>query len=82
MSAGVLKSYHPCFFVCVDFGCAYGDFQLHGGPFCPFGSDDIFFAPHDGLSALPNDGSQHSNMPGLSSTFCRCRIVNHTIDIG
>ena len=82
MGAGVGKLHHPCFSVFFDYYRACGDFQIHSGFFYPFGFGDTFFAPCVCFWVLLHGGIHQNNMPVLSSSFCRCRIENRTIDIG
>ena len=81
MTAGMLKSHHPYFLDFFDSCLVCGGFLLLGGTFCPFRSGDIFFGPVGGFLVLPPGGIDHNSMHVLSSSFCRCKTENHTIDI-
>lgn len=75
------KLHHPCFFDYFDYGRACGGFQLAGGPFCLFRSGDIFSGPRDVFSAWLKGGIDHNNMPVLSSSACRGKMLDRTIGI-
>jgi hypothetical protein len=77
----MLKSHHPCFWTFFDFCCICGGFLLLDGPFYLFRFGDIFFGPLGGFLILPPGGIDHNSMHALSSSFCKCKIENRTIDI-
>lgn len=74
----VLKWHHPCFFDYCDFFRIDGGFQPGGGSFCPFRSDDTFFAPRDAFFALPPSGIPRSSMLAPASSADKRKKSNHT----